>query len=234
MKILIAEDDAVSRRLLEVTLLQAGHQVFACSDGGEAWGILERPDSPELAILDWMMPGTDGIEICKKIRAVPEPRLVYILILTARGRREDVIAGLEAGADDYITKPFDREELKARVRVGIRMLELQKSLADRIQENARLDLLAETSRALAHHVRNAITPILGMAELFDENRPRFGTELKSVALKEGTRIAAIIDALLDMSETGDIETVAYAGQAAKRMLDLEELIQRYMKKRMEE
>jgi len=233
VKVLIAEDDPVSRRVLQATLVKWGHDAVTCPDGVEAWEALQKKDAPQLAILDWMMPGLDGVEVCRKVRAMPEPRFTYIILLTAKGRTEDVVEGLGAGADDYLTKPFDREELQARLRVGVRVLELQKRLTERERENARLETLAQATCALAHHIRNAITPIVGMAELSDmaEQLPD-GTTLKKVALQEGYRIAAVIDALIEMSESGVVPTVAYAGMESKQMLDLEPLIQRHLKKRL--
>ena len=137
MKILIAEDDAVSRRMLQVYLMQWGYQVVIASDGAEAWRVLDSGDPPKLAVLDWMMPIMDGVEICRKVREVPRVSPAYLILLTARGSNEDVVRGLDAGADDYMTKPFSREELRARVRVGVRIVELQTSLADRISEAER-------------------------------------------------------------------------------------------------
>jgi len=134
MKILIAEDDPVSRRVLEATLLKWGYQVATTSNGTEAWEALNAPDAPRLAILDWMMPGIDGVEICRRARLRADPGPLHIILLTARGRKEDVIAGLQAGADDYVTKPFDQEELKARVQVGLRIVDLQTMLAARVAE----------------------------------------------------------------------------------------------------
>jgi len=134
VKVLIAEDDAVSRRMLQVYLMQWGYQVVVATDGAEAWRVLDSGDSPKLAVLDWMMPIMDGVEICRKVREVPRVSPTYLILLTARGSSEDVVQGLDAGADDYMTKPFSREELRARVRVGVRMVELQTSLADRIRE----------------------------------------------------------------------------------------------------
>ena len=134
MKILIAEDDPVSRRVLEATLLKWGYEVTTTSTGTEAWAGLNAPGAPRLAILDWMMPEIDGVEICRRARGRPDQGPLHLILLTARGRKEDVIAGLQAGADDYVTKPFDHEELKARVQVGTRIIELQTMLAARVTE----------------------------------------------------------------------------------------------------
>ena len=134
MRILIAEDDPVSRRLLEVNLQKWGHQVTVTADGGEAWMALRADRAPRMAVIDWMMPGLDGPEVCRRVRLDPETRSIYVILLTARGRREDVIAGLEAGADDYVVKPFDPEELRARAQVGVRVVELQAALDDRVRD----------------------------------------------------------------------------------------------------
>ncbi len=134
MDILIAEDDPVSRRLLEVTLQKWGHIVRVAADGTAAWDILSAENPPPLAILDWMMPGLDGLSLCRRIRAAPRLAGTYVILLTARAERKDLIAGLESGADDYVPKPFDRDELQARVNVGLRVLALQQSLAARIRE----------------------------------------------------------------------------------------------------
>ena len=134
MKILIAEDEIVSRKVLENTLKKQGHDVVVTCNGIEAWHALQSENAPKLAILDWMMPEMSGLELCQKIRSESGYQLIYIIILTSKGQKEDMIEGLNAGADDYITKPFDSNELRARVQVGERILELQASLADRIME----------------------------------------------------------------------------------------------------
>jgi phosphoserine phosphatase RsbU/P len=132
VKVLIAEDDIVSCRLLETTLTKWGYEVVVTCDGLQALAAIQGTDAPPLAILDWMMPGLDGIEVCRRARSMHSPTPPYLILLTAKGRREDVITGLEAGANDYVTKPFNREELRARIRVGMRIVELQHSLADRV------------------------------------------------------------------------------------------------------
>ncbi len=134
MKILIAEDDPVSRRVLEATLAKWGYEVITTTGGAEAWAAVSAAGAPKLAILDWMMPDIDGLEICRRVRQRPNGQHLHIILLTARGRKEDVITGLQAGADDYVTKPFDHEELRARVQVGVRIIELQAALADRVVE----------------------------------------------------------------------------------------------------
>ncbi len=128
MRILVAEDDCITRRLLEARLTQWGHEIVSCADGSQAWEVLNRQDAPNLAVLDWMMPGMDGLTICREIRKMGKQPYTYIILLTAKSRQEDVIEGLEAGADDYIVKPFDAHELKVRVRAGSRIVHLQQDL----------------------------------------------------------------------------------------------------------
>lgn len=137
MKILVAEDDAVTRKLLVVTLERLGWDVIQAVDGEAAWQVFETlkgKDAPEMAVIDWMMPGVEGIEICRRLRTTPGFELVYVILVTSRGGKEDLSYGLAAGANDYITKPFDPVELQARVRVGERMVRLQRSLAVRVTE----------------------------------------------------------------------------------------------------
>jgi sigma-B regulation protein RsbU (phosphoserine phosphatase) len=134
VRVLIAEDDAVSRHLLEATLAKWGYEVVVTTDGLQALEVLSQPDAPSLAILDWMMPGLDGSQVCVKARESVGERLLYMILLTAKGRKEDIVQGLTAGADDYVIKPFDRAELKARINAGERILRLQAELAARVKE----------------------------------------------------------------------------------------------------
>ena len=128
MKILIAEDDPVSRRLLQALLQKWGYEVTVASDGEEAWELLQQEGAPRLAIIDWMMPKMDGAEVCRKVRATEGGAYVYLLLLTAKTQKEDIVRGIGAGADDYVTKPFDANELNARLRAARRILDLQADL----------------------------------------------------------------------------------------------------------
>lgn len=134
MKILIAEDERIPRTILERTLRDWGHEVLATSDGLAAWQELERDDAPQLAVLDWIMPGLDGIEVCQKARTLHRDIPTYIILLTGMGTKENVVTGLESGANDYVTKPFDHQELRARIRVGCQVIELQRRLAERVRD----------------------------------------------------------------------------------------------------
>lgn len=134
MKILIAEDDFTSRTMLATVLKKIGHEVVETTNGSEAWDAMQKPDASNLAILDWMMPEMDGIEVCRSIRTMETDRPPYIIMLTTKLEKEDIVAGLEAGADDYLAKPYDPAELRARVEVGRGMVELQAQLAGKISE----------------------------------------------------------------------------------------------------
>jgi len=134
LRILIAEDDLVSRRILETTLLKRGYQVEVACNGREALEALKKEDAAPLAILDWDMPELSGIEICRHLRQLDRKNPTYLLLLTTKGGKENIVTGLQSGADDYVTKPFDREELLARVKVGARVVELQQKLAEQVKE----------------------------------------------------------------------------------------------------
>ena len=130
MRVLIADDSIVSRHLLDATLRKWGYEVVVACDGMEALGILQGANPPTLAILDWMMPGLTGLEVCRRVRALNREPYTYVLLLTSKNLKEDLIEGMDAGADDYITKPFDQHELKVRLRAGRRIVELQAQLLE--------------------------------------------------------------------------------------------------------
>lgn len=134
MKILIADDDSMSRMLLQRTLERAGYEVIAAEDGRQAADQLCPANGPRLALLDWVMPELDGPSVCREVRKRKEQSYVYMVLLTSKESKEDVVAGLESGADDYLTKPFDPEELKARLRTGLRILDLEDRLVEAREE----------------------------------------------------------------------------------------------------
>jgi diguanylate cyclase (GGDEF)-like protein len=128
MRVLVAEDDPVCRRVLEATLGSWGYEPVVTGDGAAAWQLLQAEDPPRMAILDWVMPGLDGNEICRMVRGRPGERYIYLLLLTAKTHKADLLRGLEAGADDYLIKPFDPPELRARLATGRRIVSLQSEL----------------------------------------------------------------------------------------------------------
>ena len=132
MKILIAEDDITSRALLKHMLADWGYEVVVTKDGNEAWKALQVEDAPKLAILDWIMPGPDGVEVCRKVRQLDVSNPAYIILLTSRSNKQDIVTGLEAGADDYIGKPYETDELRVRIKVGERVVALQSALVEKV------------------------------------------------------------------------------------------------------
>lgn len=134
MKILVAEDDFASRLILQVVLEKWKYEVISVSDGKEAWNVLKQKDAPSIAILDWEMPELDGVGVCRMVKELERDNPIYVIILTGRTSKEDIVQGLDAGADDYVTKPFDENELRARVRVAERMVNIQASLSETVEE----------------------------------------------------------------------------------------------------
>jgi len=161
MKILIAEDNMTTRRILETILVKWNYDVISACDGNEAWEKLQEKDPPKLIILDWMMPGINGVEICRRIRRPDAVEPMYIILLTARDEKNDIVEGLGAGADDYIAKPFDKEELRARIDVGRRVVELQTALL----EKEKLQVIFEMTGAICHELSQPMQAISGNSEL---------------------------------------------------------------------
>jgi sigma-B regulation protein RsbU (phosphoserine phosphatase) len=186
MKILIAEDDPVSRRLLERKLAVWGYEVISCTNGVEAWQALHREDAPELAILNWMMPGMDGVKICREVRKQQQQHYIYIIILTARDQKKDIVEGIDAGADDYVTKPFNPHELKVRVRAGRRILDMHRELLQR----EKLRGVLEMAGATCHEFNQPLQLISGYSELLLRHLPE-GSQLHD-------QIAKVLEAIESM------------------------------------
>lgn len=155
MKVLVADDSLVMRRLLEASISGWGYQPVCASDGDQAWEILTSAEPPSIAILDWMMPGLSGLAVCRQLRARQKTPYIYVILLTSRGMREDIVEGLNAGADDYVVKPFDKHELEVRLRAGKRIIELQS------------ELMAAQARLREQAMRDPLTGIWNRACILD-------------------------------------------------------------------
>jgi len=202
MRILVAEDDSVSRLVLQSLLEKWGYEVVVANDGRAAWQNLQGEDPPTLAILDWMMPGLDGVEICAELRRQAREPYTYVLLLTAKGQKQDIVAGLDAGADDYLTKPFDAHELRARLRSGCRIVELQEQLVQ-AREALRLEathdaltglwnraaMLENLQRELSRSERGETSVAVTMADLdhFKQVNDTHGHLVGDAVLREATR-----------------------------------------------
>ena len=204
MKVLVAEDDAVSRRILEVFLDKLGYEVVVSTNGAEALDLLQKPDAPRIAILDWMMPGTDGLEVCRQLRQRGAESYVYILLVTAKTQQQDIIEGLEGGADDYLTKPYNIHELKARLRAGLRVVELQ------------AQLMAARDGFEFQATHDALTGLLnrqGILERLDTEMARAGRERKPVGI-----VMADLDHFKKINDAhGHLAGDAVLREAASRM-----------------
>ena len=161
MRILLAEDNNTSRMLLESYLIKWGYEVITCTNGLDALGILQGADAPDITILDWLMPDTDGLEVCRTIRTSQQSLLPYLIFVTAKGGEQDLAEALQQGADDYLVKPVGELELRSRIQVGLRVVSMWK----RLIEAERNRVLMETAGAAAHEINNPLGIMLGRIEM---------------------------------------------------------------------
>lgn len=161
MKILIADDEEVSRIMLQTVLEEWGYSVISTGDGNEAWATMQEKDAPQLAVLDWMMPGRDGPALCRELRSQERKDPLYLILLTAKAEGVDIVQGFDAGADDYIVKPYDVKELQARINAGRRMIALQ----DEQMEREKLQGVLEMAGAVCHELNQPLQSVSGFSEL---------------------------------------------------------------------
>jgi diguanylate cyclase (GGDEF)-like protein len=197
MQVLAAEDNPVFQSMLRTLLTKWGYRAVMARDGNEAWNILESDEAPRLAVLDWMMPGLDGVEICRRLRALQREPYTYILLLTGRTESHDLIEGMDAGADDYLTKPFNAHELRVRIRAGRRILDLQDALRQQATHDGLTGLLNRNS-------------VLGKLE---EELSRSGRHSEPVAV-----VMADLDRFKSINDTyGHLAGDAVLREAARRL-----------------
>lgn len=192
MKVLIVEDDPISRRLLESFLHKWGYDVLITSDGDAAWEAMQKPDAPSLVISDWMMPNMNGLELCGNIRAMKKSRYTYFIILTTKAEKEDVIEGLQAGADDFLIKPFDRNELRYRLKIGERIIRLEHRILELANSDALTNVLnrrafiekmeMELQRSRRTHI--PLSLIFADIDYFKKINDSYGHQLGDIVLQK--------------------------------------------------
>jgi DNA-binding response OmpR family regulator len=219
MHVLFADDDAISRTLLAAVLTHVGHQWRSASDGGEAWALFQAEPVP-LVILDLSMPVLDGLEVCRRIRAHPAGRETFVLVVTARDARDDLTEVLDAGADDYVSKPSTPENLRARLAIAARRIAQEEARRAAEAELARARWLAgigETTIALEHEINNPLSALLGHAELLlmDRDLTDDQREQLQIVREQAARIADVVRRLAKLKNPKSVEYLSGA-----RMIDL--------------
>jgi DNA-binding response OmpR family regulator len=221
MKVLIADDSPLIRRLIEVAVLDRGHEVIAAEDGDVAWALFER-EQPSLVILDWQMPGLDGLEVCRRIHASPSARDVFVLVVTGRVEGDDVVNALNAGADDYLFKPFTPPSITARLEIAERRIAANEArwTAEEALSNAQwMAGIGQTALAIQHEINNPLAALLSNVQLMlmDDALPADVRSLADDLLTQARRVANVVKRL---SQLETPKTVEYL--VGEPMLDLSE------------
>lgn len=221
MRILVADDDLTSRHMLSAVLKKAGHEIVEAIDGAQAWQELQKDDAPHLVILDWIMPELDGPEVLRKVRSLPTSQPPYIIMLTNKTEKSAIIAGLEAGANDYLAKPFDHGELKARIEVGRRMIELQEAVVashDKLSHYAQEmeSLAADRARQLVHADRMATLGTLSAGIAHEINNPTTFIAGNTQTLERSWNI--ILERLSHCGNALQDETISFVITEVPKML----------------
>jgi DNA-binding response OmpR family regulator len=219
MRVLFADDDVISRTLLAAVLTHVGHESRSASDGGQAWELFQAEPVP-LVILDVSMPVLDGLEVCRRIRAHPAGRETFVLVVTARDSRDDLTDVLDAGADDYVSKPSTPENLRARLAIAARRIAQEEARRTAEAELARARWLAgigETTIALEHEINNPLSALLGHAELLlmDHDLTADQREQLQIVREQAARIADVVRRLAKLKNPTSVEYLSGA-----RMIDL--------------
>ncbi|MFH1862328.1 MAG: response regulator [bacterium] len=225
--LLIADDDPLIQDILKVKLERTGYRVDIAANGSRTLSSIAE-DKPDLLILDIKMPELDGFEICRRLRADESTQLLPILILTAYGSVDYIVKGLEAGADDYVAKPFHFEEVLMRIRNLLRLRRVEKELREKEAHLAQVDLLGQILVTMAHHINNSLAIISGRAQVLKLNNPAHAKKLKEVCLTQTRRIQVVMESLEDMARKMRIHSVNQVG-LDKTILDWEEDIERRLK-----
>lgn len=222
MRVLLADDDAFMRLLFEEVLRSCGHEPIAASDGREAWAAFEREVTP-MVILDWQMPGYDGLEVCRRIRAHPEGDTTFVLLVTARDGADDLTAVLDAGADDYMSKPVTPDNLQARLRIAERRIEVSRArkVAEEELRSARyLAGIGETTLTIQHEINNPLAALMANVSLIRAGvlDVRETRDAVVVIEEQARRIAEVVKRLRQIEAERSAMSVEYLGKA--RMIDL--------------
>lgn len=221
MKVLIADDSPLIRRLIEVAVLDRGHEVIGAEDGSVAWALFER-EHPSLVIVDWQMPELDGLEVCRRIRASPSARDVFVLVVTGRVEGDDVVNALNAGADDYLFKPFTPSSITARLEIAERRIAANDArwAAEEALSNAQwMAGIGQTALAIQHEINNPLAALLSNVQLMlmDDALPADVRSLADDMLAQARRVANVVKRLSRLEEPKTVEYLT-----GEPMLDLSE------------